>query len=157
MKKIFFAKKGHKMFKEADSIDKETGVLKCVTCSAHCGEILMGRNSSSLWLLRTLPTSLYESGPLSSHHCPSGNRSQGVITALSQGSSRYTTLGGVLKCGSQASSTSLPWELKTCKFSGHGPALFKQAPVDSMQAKLENQNALPSSDKRHTLRKFINH
>jgi hypothetical protein len=59
LKKIFFAKKGHKMFKEADSIDKETGVLKCVTCSAHCGEILMGRNSSSLWLLRTLPTSLY--------------------------------------------------------------------------------------------------
>ena len=43
----------------------------------------------------------------------------------------------VCKVWSQASSTSLPWELKTCKFSGHSPALFKQAPVDPMQAKLE--------------------
>ena len=117
-------------------------------------------NSSSIWLLRTLPTSLYESGPACSHHRPSGNKSQGVITALSQGSSRYTTSGGVLKCGSQASSTSLPWELKTCKFSGHSPALFKQAPVDSMPAKLENQHAPPQFRQKAILEKIhkaLNH
>lgn len=49
------------------------------------------RNGRSLRLLRMRPTSLYESGPPSSQDCPSGNRSQGVITTLSQGFSRYTT------------------------------------------------------------------
>lgn len=32
------------MFKKADSIDKEIGVQKRVTCSAHCGEILTERS-----------------------------------------------------------------------------------------------------------------
>lgn len=51
LKKIFFAKKGHKMFKKADSIDKETGVQKRVKCSAHGGN--SDGNGSSLWLNAT--------------------------------------------------------------------------------------------------------
>lgn len=132
------------MFREQTALlRKQESESVCVTCSAHCGEIHGGAVAHSLAPQNLCQQACMSPGPVFSW-LPQVTGAKGSSLLCLKGFPGTPLHRRVLKCGSQASSTSLPEGLRQCKFSGHSPTLFKQAPVDPIPSA---GDALPSSDK----------